>query len=136
MQRQLATAKQEQLAYVMARPDISAVAQSFDAQAKNPGAFRQLVVSRGELEWHRSGGKIDLTPQQAIDLVMKDYGIRAGTVAPAAPTSAVVAPAPAGTSTAPKTSIIPNVQGKTTSPLRPKPKSIAEIEKITKEKYG
>lgn len=132
-------AKQSQLEFTMTRPEISSVEKSFDAQAGKPGAFRQMVINHGELTYARSNGQIDLTPQQAVEQVMELYGVKAGTTAPAATTAATAASAtPAAAPAAPRATptVIPNIQGRSTSPLPAKPRSIADIQKITKEKYG
>ena len=134
-----ATQLRDAFEFTMARPEISSVEKSFDAQAGRQGAFRQLVVNHGELAFARSNGKELLTPQQAVDAVMSMYGIKAGSVpSGAAVTAAIPASTPAAmpASTQPATTVIPNIQGKSTSPLKNKPRSIEDLQKIQKEKFG
>lgn len=138
LQQQLVQAKSDAFNATMSRPEVTSVEQAFDTQAGRQGAFRQLVQSHGELTWQKSNGKVDLTPQQAIEQVIAMYGLKAGSAAPAAAVTAasVVPPAATPASTKPASTIIPNIQGKSTSPLKSKPRSIEDIQKISKEKYG
>ena len=138
LQAQIVQAKSEQFQAIMSRPEITSVEQAFDTQAGRPGAFRQLVQSHGELTWNRSGGKTDLSPQQAVEEVIRLYGLKPGQAAPAAAVVAATPAAPAATpaSTKPATTVIPNIQGKSTSPLKTKPRSIEDLKKTYNEKFA
>lgn len=124
-------AKQTLLQSSLSRPDVTQFAQAFDAQAGTPGSFFEQVRATGELAWVQSEGKVDLTPDQAIEQVMKKWAKFLPTAAPApvTPTAPAVAPA-AKVVTPPAPTVIPNVQGRTTSPMKSGPKSIEDLKKL------
>lgn len=137
---QARSVKQQLLQSSLARPDIKTFAEAFDAKAGKPGAFQEEVRATGEHEWHRSEGKTDLSPDQAIELVMSKWKpfLQIGTpAAPAAPAPGVSASAAGSQGGAvnpsAQTTVIPNVQGKGTSPLKGKPKSLADLQKLKEQ---
>jgi hypothetical protein len=76
----LVQAKSVALQATLDRSDLKAVADAYDnRQGRKPTdpSFKDLVINHGELTWHRSGGKIDLSPQEAAEAVLRDYGIGA-----------------------------------------------------------
>lgn len=73
--RQEAQLKQVQLDQCLVRPDISAIAKSFDEQAGKPGSFKLAVAQIGELAWHRSGGKVNLSPDEAIQMLIQQRNL-------------------------------------------------------------
>lgn len=108
----------------LSRPEISTLAQQFDTKVGRAGAFRHEVAKVGELAWYQSGGKIDLTPEQAAQQVIQNYGL----MAQAQPAAAKpIVPLQRTTKT------IPNVAGRSSSPLGTKPKSIEDLQKIYKD---
>ena len=125
----------------LTRPDISAIVTAFDSRAQKQGAFREAVRSFGELEWYRSQGKVDLSPEQAIQAVIAQYGLSPAAFAPApglSPQGSPAAPASPqpGVITPPAaTPVIPNVSGRANTPVsvKPRPKNLAELRKIGKE---
>jgi hypothetical protein len=140
-QSQVATQAQEMkaqmLEHTLAREDIRAVAQDWDTKVGKPGSFKALVAQVGHLAWLQSDGKVDLTPEQAVQEVMRGYGLQAPTAAaPGNATPAPGTPAPAQKRVIQRTTnTIPNVQGRSSSPLKAKPKSIDDLKKLYKE-YG
>lgn len=128
-----------QLQTVLDRPEISAIAQVYESAAgMKPGAFRTAVAEIGDLVWQTS--KIDLTPEQAVQEVIRRYRLQAPAAAPAATSAAPAAPAQATAPTAavvpaalPKTPVIPNLAGSSTSPMKSKPRSLADLRKIAAE---
>lgn len=123
--------KQLQFDFTMAKPETKSFAEQFDAQVGKPGAFAQRVIDTAQLEWHTR--KVDLTPEQAVQKVIADFGLKPG--APAAPAAAAAPAAPAPG--APEKRVIqrqaptiPNVQGRSSSPLSTKPKSIEDLKKL------
>lgn len=134
--------KQLQLTTVLQRPDVSAAEQAFDTKMGKKGAFFEQVKLMGEMTWHRSQGKIDLTPEQAITEVMKQYGLtgaQAAAATPAAPTPAAQAAAPAQAAyQAPPVKVIPNVGSRSASPAatQHRPRSIEDLKKIAKNMNG
>lgn len=133
---QARTAKQTSLQLALNRPDVSSFAQAFDQRAGRPGAFFEEVCATGDLAWTQSQGKEDLSPDQAIERVIKKWGafVQPQASAAAAPTAASAgSQAGPGTQAAPtqKTApVIPNVQGRTTSPMKSKPRSIEDLKKL------
>lgn len=131
----------------LASPEISALTQSFDTQVGRPGAFADEVIREGRLAW--STEQKDLTPDEAIQAVIKRYNIKA--TAPASATEnapAATAAAPVTTPVVPKpapgTKVIvqrtantmPNLQGNSASPLKAKPKSVDDLRAAYKQKLA
>lgn len=134
--QQIKTLQTEQ---VLASPDVSALASAFDERVGKPGAFKQAVFQAGQLAWLQSKGTVDLTPQQAVKAVIDQYGLTTGN--PLVPTAqqpgAQVQPGGQKPG-APKKPIapIPNIQGRTASPLKQKPRSVEDLKKIYNEQYS
>lgn len=127
LQNQVAQARRMVLDSELARPDVKSMVDTFDSRMGKPGAFVQEVIRRGKLTWIESGYKVDLTPRQAIDEVVKLFGLEDGGQASSNPTQAG-APASAAK---PKTATIPNVgAGRPSAPLKSKPKSIEDLKKL------
>lgn len=138
--QQIQQARQTLLDATLMRPDFSTVASEFDTRAGRQGAFKQAIMDHGELAWNRSQGRVDLTPEQAALEVMKNYGLKMGDPAAlkvvpqngAANGAGAPTAQPAGTKKV-IIPIIPNIQGGSTSPLKAKPKNVAELRKIAAE---
>lgn len=131
IQEQARQAKQVLLQSSLARPDVSTFAKSFDDQAGKPGAFFEQVRATGELAWIQSEGKIDLTPDQAVERVMKQWGSFVKPAqAPGTPPANVVA---APNTPEKKPAVIPNLQGRTTSPMKSGPRSLDDLRKLGKQ---
>jgi hypothetical protein len=139
IQEQVRSTRQTLLDTALARADVSSFANDFDTRVGRPGAFADEVIARGQLAWIQSKGKVDLTPEQAIEQVMSFAGGTARTATKPAPgtspaPAATSQQAPAGGSTTPapakKPVVIPNVQGGTQSPMKASPSSIEDLKKI------
>jgi hypothetical protein len=122
----------------LAKPDISTVVQRFEsAPGRKPGDFRIAVAEHAEYTWHKTQGKVDLSAEDAINEVIQKYGLTA-TSAPSQP--APQAPAPQQNApTAPKVPaphqpvpVIPSISGRSSSPTKQPPKSIADLRKLGK----
>jgi hypothetical protein len=111
------------------------IASEFDKR-NGPGSYRNAVMQNAHSVWVSSNGKKDLTPEEAVSEFNKTMGLTAPK-----PTSKV-APKPGVTAARrvvarPKVKTIPNVGGSQASALTSsKPKSIADLKKIAKEKFG
>jgi len=122
----------QELDYTLQRPEYKPIADAWDAKAGTPGAFYNLVAQVGELAWMKSKGKVDLTPEQAVKQVISGYGLKP----PEAPNGGVGTPPPAQGGPAGKrviqrpTNTIPNLQGRSGSPLKGKPKSMEDLLKL------
>lgn len=137
LEEQVTQAKAYSLQVALERPDYKSIAQAFDARAGRPGAFRDAIIDAGELAWIRSNGKVDLTPEQAIQQVIAYWGN------PAKPAEAPIIPAqqqPMMThqqSQPQRTATIPNVAGRqSTSVAKSKPKSIEDLKKLAAQMSG
>jgi hypothetical protein len=106
---------QAQLRMILARPEVSSIQQAFDTQVGQPGAFMNEIIRRG-VAYHALNG-VDLPPEQVVQEVMQTFG-------------KVVNPMTGQTTQAVKPAIIPNVAGKSSSPVKQAPKSIADLKKI------
>lgn len=119
---------------VLARPDVSTVAQAFDDRMKTPGAFKSEIQRRGDYVW-RTRNEI-VPPEKLVQEMMALLGPVAPSTTPApttgaeTPVAAAKAPQVIPAKTPP---VIPNISGRSTSALKPKVKSIDDIKRIQKE---
>lgn len=116
----------------LARPDVSSFAQAYDAKVGKPGAFNEAVVAEGQLAWIQSDGKEDLTPDQAIERAMSKWKNFLVPASAATQAPGVQAPGSAAqpATTQAKPPVIPNVQGRTSSPMKSKPRSVEDLKKL------
>lgn len=106
---------------VLTRPQISQFAQEYDARAGTPGAFREQVVLKGQNEYYSSGR--DLSAEEAAKSVMDYMGkFIQPSQAAQAPGAQAVAPTPKP--------IIPNIGGRSASPVKKIPKSLDDLRAI------
>lgn len=133
-------AKQTLLESSLARPDVKTFAETFDARAGRPGAFFEEIKATGQSAWNQSNGKVDLTPDQAIEQVMVKYGpflqSPVAQSAPVTPTAAQAASQGGASVIQAKPAVIPNVQGRTTSPMKSGPRSLDDLRKLGKQAQG
>lgn len=104
-----------ELATVMSRAGIADAASSFDQRMGRPGAFREMVVQRGQ--YHALSSGVDMPAEQVVAEVLAMIGHQpqaGGTQAPGG------LPGVAGASAhAPAAKpVLPNIQGKGTSPAK------------------
>lgn len=127
-------AKRYELDMTLSSPDIKAFSEAFDGRTGgNAGDFREHLLDRAELAWHKTGGKIDMTAEQAAREVMSLYSH----ISPVtAPTQAPGQTNQVRTGPTAKT-IIPKVRSHASaSPLSQKPaRSIESLRKIYNQKY-
>ena len=74
IEAQTTQAKSYGLQVTLARPDVQSFASSFDETAGKPGSFREAVRQHGDYVYRSSNGRVDLTPEQAVQQVMERYG--------------------------------------------------------------
>lgn len=72
--------KANEMNFVMSRPDISQVAQNYDARVGKPGAFQRAVIERGA--YHEMMNQTSISAEQAVNEVIQLIG---GTAAMQAP---------------------------------------------------
>lgn len=124
-------AKRYALQVALERPDVKSFAQNFDTRAGKPGAFVDELYDIGEAEWARSQGRVDLTPEQAIQKVMSKYGAFLGGQAQQAPPPGVQGTQAPNPTAQTKVPVIPNVGGAATSPTqKPKARNLEDIKKL------
>ena len=120
-------ARERELAFEMARPEILANVQAFEARMGTPGAFRSEVIRRGQA--YMAAGQ-DISVEQAVREVLHLAGL---STTPAstqvAPPAAPPVVEPTITPAAPKATL-PNIRGKGTSPTKLVPKSTDELRKL------
>lgn len=123
----------------LARPEVKTFAEQYDARVGKPGAFRQEVIAQGELAWTQSNGSVDLSPEQAIQQAMQKWSPffqqpQASAAQPSAQAQGSQAgtgmPAQGNTGTP---AVIPNVQGRTSSPMKKSPRSLDDLRKLGKQ---
>ncbi len=115
---------------VLARPDVKAVADAYDARVGQPGAFKTEVCTRGDSAWR--AGKGIVPPEQLVQEMLKIFGPLASTPAPAATTAAQPAPA-ADPSPKKAPPVIPNISGRGGSAIASPIRSLDELRKRAKE---
>lgn len=115
-----------QLEFALARPEVTKFAEAWDKNSETPGAFRDFVAEEARkhfFETQMAGKPVDLSPEQAIAMVMKRFGrfLNVGD------TTANANPAIPPRSAPP---VIPNIVGKASSPIKQVPKSLDDLRKI------
>lgn len=118
-----------QLDFALTRPEVARFAEAWD-RGGEPGAFKDLVIEEAKkvvYESQAAGKPIDLSPEQAIAMVMQRFGKRLS-VGDATMQVASQAIPGNGQRTAPP--VIPNVVGKPSSPIKQVAKSLDDLRKI------
>jgi len=121
--------KVQELDNAVSDPGVAAVAQDYDARMGTPGAFKNEVIAFGESQW-RLGNQMN--PAQAAMQVaarMQKLGIGAGGTQPNLQTGHV-GTQPAQQVSQQRPPVIPNIQGRGTSPTKKIPKSIDDLRNI------
>lgn len=117
MQDMLVQARVQQLDYALSQPEVSQIAQSFD-QSQGPGAFKDAVIFAAQKHLASTGQ--DLSAQDAVEKVAKMFGhLKAQQQAQATQSNGAPAVVP----------VIPVAKGGSTSTVKKKMNSIADIEK-------
>jgi hypothetical protein len=109
----------------LAKPEVNSLMQEFDRARGQVGAFRQEVIKRGIA--HLSATGEDMTAEQAVQEVV---GMLNAFRPAATPASATAAQPNANPVNAP---VLPNVKGKSVSPTRKSPRSIADLKKLASQ---
>lgn len=110
--RQLsATQRATELDTTLGRPDIAAHIQNFDTRAGKPGAFRDLVIQRGQ--YYALAQGVDMPPAQVVADVLAMIGAQV-TAGGQAQGNGAAPPSTNGQ----RPPVLPNVSGKGTSPAK------------------
>jgi hypothetical protein len=129
--------RSQQLESTLANPQVAGIAEEYDAR-RGHGAFRNEVVKVGQYYW--AIHKQDIPVDQAVNEVLQMLGGMPKSAAHAvAPQSfdpnqgAVPGAAPIASQASEKKPVIPNIQGRGTSPAKRIPKSIEDLKKLARE---
>lgn len=128
---QLSQFRAQELNWVMARPDVNPIAQTFDAK-NGPGSFRQLVIDKGLAHYASTGG--DLPAEQAVQEVMKLVGAfvqNTNGMGNQAPPQNQLIQQNGG-----QPPIIPNVSSRGSSPVKKQIRSLDDLKKRGAELRG
>lgn len=120
-------ARTQELESVLTRPEVTSVSKNYDGARKQSGAFKNLVISIGESEFHRSGR--DMSAEEATLQAMNLLGEAYRTASTGAESSG----------SAPlqrELPVIPRVGGKGVSPTGKQPRSIEDLRKLRSEMTG
>lgn len=133
--------KEMMLDHTLARAEIASLANEYDTRVGKPEAFKQLVRREGQLAWHTEN--VDLSPEQAIKRVIENFGLKNGSHGlPAAQQQTATQTTSPGSTAKPPPVVkrtaktIPNVQGRSTSPLQGKTRTMEQLLKYRKEQHG
>jgi hypothetical protein len=107
---------------VLNRPEVSTVAQDFDARMGRQGAFRDEIINRGQLYFHTTGQ--DVSAERVVTDVMNLLGSTPGQQAQ------VATPQQGAAAHQAKPPVIPNIRGQGTSPVKKIPRSIADLRQL------
>ena len=112
-----------QMDYEMSQPDVQQAASVFNERVGNPDAFRQEVINRGRAHYARTG--VDLPPAEIINQVMMLGGFQRGQQVQQPQHQTPSQPRPRR-----EVETLPNVSGRSTSPVKKKPRSFQDLYKI------
>jgi hypothetical protein len=126
-QRQFQVQQREfELSQVLSKPDVSVIAEAYNARTGNPSAFREKVVLIGQAHVARG---VDISPEQAVQEAVKEIqyfiqnpGQQAGMQGSEAPK--VVQPSSKPT--------LPNIQGRGTSAIKSTVRSLDDLRNLAK----
>jgi len=125
-QTQFSVAKRSQeLDSVLNRPEISSVMKNFDSSLGQDGAFRNEVIRRAAFEAQSSGK--DMSAEDAVNEVLKIVAWNKENSS--SEDGDRVLPPQAGQ----KKPTLPNMQGKATSPVGQKVKTLDDLKKLRKQ---
>ena len=112
-------------------PHVASIAQSFDARAGKPGAFRDAVIAYGQSQYHIQGK--DIPVNQAVSQFIQTFGlVQAEAAAPGGQAAPASATAPQQ-----RPATLPKVSGSgTTAPVKTKVKNLADLRKLQEDAFS
>lgn len=142
---QLATqVKGMQLDQTLEKADVRQMSEAFDSRLGRAGAFKEAIIEHAKSIWALSNRTVDLTPEQAVASFVQRYGNPAafsGQV-PAAgaanqtgnvSTPSATAATGGSANSTPPVKVIPNVAGRSASPIKQKPRNLDDLRRLAKE---
>lgn len=128
---QAAQAKAQGLQVALERPDVKQFASMYDSK-RGAGSFFKEVAQHGEYVFLQSNGRVDLTPDQAVQAVLERYQAFAPAQNPNQPT--VIPAQGVAQPGAPRTKPLPNLAGRTSTAVgKPKYRSLDDLKKRAAE---
>ena len=123
-----------ELDQTLGKAEVKSMSDAFDARVGRPGAFRDALIEHGKSVWALSNGTVDLTPEQAVQSFVQKYG-NPSAFTPQNPAAGAAVPGgnqppPAAAASTPPVKVIPNVAGRSASPIKQGPKSIDDLRKL------
>ena len=112
----------------LAKPEVAAIAKAYDDRLGKPGSFKAEVNRRGDYAWSTTN-KV-LPPAQVVAELLAVVGPQTAPPAASPPAPAV---APAAAAPATKVPTIPNISGRSVSPVGTQVRSIADLKAKHKE---
>lgn len=127
-------ARTQELGQYLSQPQVAPLVEQYNSRMGNPSAFTQLVARHGNAVWHSSGGKTDLSVEQAVGECLQMLGLNSQAASPAAQPSGAAQPVvPQPKVIAPsKPTVLPNVGNPASSPISSKPKNLADLRRMAK----
>src|SRR6266403_5535444 len=120
-----------ELNYALDRPDSKKISDAWDSKTGQPGSFRALVIKEAQNHAMLTGE--DLSGDQAVQNVLNNYGKVLSLEAAIPQQNAQAIPQPGNLPGQPNAApIIPHVAGKGGSPVKKKPRSIADLKALGK----
>jgi hypothetical protein len=125
-EQQAVQARTIQLEMALARPEVARFAEAWDRNGE-PGSFRNFVAEEARKFYYEQ--KQDLSPEQAVAMVMQKFGkfLNVGDSASQSPQAI-----PQQQISRQNPPVIPNVTGKASSPIKKVPRSIEDLKAIAK----
>ena len=121
-QEEMDKIRMSQLDSELSKAEVASIANAYDAK-HGAGAFRNEVIERASYTFQTKG--VDMSAQQAVENMMKFFTLNAGSVPQAQVQTQVATPSNKPT--------IPNVSGKSSSPVSKSVKSLDDLKKLRKE---
>src|SRR3990167_9677953 len=115
-------ARSYELEMELIKPEVSSIAQEFDAKVGRPGAFKEECINRGALAWQFA--KKDIPAAEAVGQAMSIFG-KVLTPAQKAEVTQTLTAAPKA-----PLPIIPNVASRQTSPVKQAPKTTDDLRRM------
>lgn len=120
-----------QLEQTLGKADVKSMSDSFDSRVGRPGAFREAVIEYGKSVWALSNHTVDLTPEQAVADFVKKYGITSLGASPNPAAEVATQGVPTQSANGqPPVKVIPNVAGRSASPVKQKPKNLDDLRRL------
>lgn len=126
-EHQAVQARTMQLEMALSRPEVARFAEAWDRNSEQPNAFKKLIVDEAKRTYYESlesGKPVDLSPEQAVAMVMQKFGkfLNVGDTATQSPQAIPQQSMPQSAKP-----VIPNVTGKAASPIKKVFKNLDDI---------